>query len=34
MDLKELEGMDLVGLAQGREWWLAVVNKVMNLRIP
>jgi hypothetical protein len=29
-----LGGMDLVGLAQGRDWWLAVVYTVMKLRIP
>jgi hypothetical protein len=36
MDLQELGwgGMDLVGLAQGRDWWVAVVNTVMNLPIP
>ena len=27
-------GMNLVGLAQGRNWWWAVVNTVMKLRIP
>jgi hypothetical protein len=27
-------GMDLFGLAEGKDWWRAVVNAVMNLRIP
>jgi hypothetical protein len=36
MDLLEI-GMsvvDLIGLAQDRYWWTAVVNMVMNLRDP
>jgi hypothetical protein len=28
------ECMDWIHLAQDREQWLAVVNKVMNLRVP
>jgi hypothetical protein len=36
MDLREIEwgGMDWIDLAQDRDQWRAVVNTVMNLRIP
>jgi hypothetical protein len=36
IDLKEIgcEGLDWIELAQVRYWWLAVVNKIMNLRFP
>jgi hypothetical protein len=36
MDLRELgwEGVDLLHVAQDRDKWRAVVNTVMNLRIP
>ena len=27
-------GLDLIDLAQDREWWLALVSAVMNLRVP
>jgi hypothetical protein len=36
MDFAEIgwSGVDWIGLAQGREKWRAVVNAVMNLRVP
>jgi hypothetical protein len=36
IDLREIEwsGMDRIDLAQDRDWWRAVVNTVMNLRVP
>jgi hypothetical protein len=36
MDLREIgwEGVDWIHLAQDRGQWRAVVNTVMNLRVP
>jgi len=36
MDLQKvgLEGMDWIDLARDRERWRALVNAVMNLRVP
>jgi hypothetical protein len=36
MDLREIEfgDVDWIRLAQNRDRWLALVNKVMNLRVP
>jgi hypothetical protein len=36
MDLREIgwDGMDWIDLTQDREQWKALVNTVMNLRVP
>jgi hypothetical protein len=36
MDFREIEwdGMDWIGLTQDRYQWRALVNTVMNLRVP
>jgi hypothetical protein len=36
MDLKEIRwgAMDLIDLTQNRDQWRALVNTVMNLRVP
>jgi hypothetical protein len=36
LDLKEIgwDGMDCIDLAQDRDKWKALVNTVMNLRVP
>jgi hypothetical protein len=30
----EFEGIDWIGLAQDRDRWRALVNPVLNLRVP
>jgi hypothetical protein len=36
MDLREIgwDGMDWIYLAQDKDKWRALVNKIMNLRVP
>jgi hypothetical protein len=36
MDLREIrwEGVDWIHVAQVRDQWLALVNRVMNIRVP
>jgi hypothetical protein len=36
MDLREIgwDGIDWIDLAQNRDQWRAVVNTVMNIRVP
>jgi hypothetical protein len=36
MDLREIgwDGVDWIELAQDRDQWMALVNMVMNIRVP
>jgi hypothetical protein len=34
MDLREIGWIDWIDLAQDRDQWWALVNTVMNLRVP
>jgi hypothetical protein len=36
IDLREIgwSGMDWIDLTRDRDWWRALVNRVMNLRVP
>jgi hypothetical protein len=36
MDLREIvwDGVDLIAMAQDRDQWRALVNTVLNLRVP
>jgi hypothetical protein len=36
MDLREIGwgGMDWINLAEGRDHWRALVNRIMNFRVP
>jgi hypothetical protein len=36
MDLREIvwDGVDLIDLAEDKNQWMALVNTVMNLRVP
>jgi hypothetical protein len=34
MDLREIAGVDWIDMAQDRDQWKALVNTVLNLRVP
>jgi hypothetical protein len=36
MDLRVIgwDGVDWIDMAQDRDWWRALVNTVLNLRVP
>jgi hypothetical protein len=34
MDLREIDGVDWIDVAQDRDQWRALVNTVLNLRVP
>jgi hypothetical protein len=36
MDLRQIgwDDMDWIYLAQDRDWWRALLNMIMNLRVP
>jgi hypothetical protein len=36
MDIREIgwDGMDWIALAQDRDQWRAIVNTIMNFRVP
>jgi hypothetical protein len=36
MELREIGwgSMDWIDLAQDRDWWMVLVNMVLNLRVP
>jgi hypothetical protein len=34
MDLREMDGMEWIDMAQDRDQWRALVNTVSNLRVP
>jgi hypothetical protein len=34
IDLREIDGMDWIDVVQDRDQWRALVNTVMNLRVP